>query len=190
MRLLAFFASAAVACATVDSPRLGCLVHPDGSLRQVFGVRGNFIVSSSLVSDVLSFSCDGNVVLAKTPAALLAFDRTGVELARVDASAGKAIFVGLTAILDDKTAFVFNEKEKSWNRSDEHPSVAPPLPFTVRDGLFCFGETKSLPVPGEVQTITRMSADWYHVVTNQGHFALNVDRDEPEIFALPVRSSQ
>lgn len=184
MKFLTLFATAVAAFAAVDGPRVGCLVHPDGSLRQVFGVRGNFIVSSPLAADVLSFSCDGDFLFAKTSNALLAFNRTGAEVARLDTVPGKADFAGLSAILEDDTTLVFNENDRTWHPAAERPPAPP------RDGKILLDLVKAVPVPGEIERIERMSARWLHVVTTEGHFAVDTSRDDPEVFALPVGARQ
>ncbi|MBL8295968.1 MAG: hypothetical protein JNN08_29260 [Bryobacterales bacterium] len=184
MKFLVLFAAAASAFAAVGGPRVGCLVHPDGSLRQVLGVRGNFIVSSPLAADVLSFSCDGDFLFAKTSTTLLAFNRTGAEVARQDTVPGKAAFVGLSVILEDDTALVFNEKDQTWRPAAERPAVPP------RDGKILLDEVKAVPIPGDIERIERMSARWLHVITTEGHFAVDTGRDDPELFALPVGARQ
>lgn len=190
MKLLVLCLSALAAHGAVDNPRVGCLLHPDGTLRQVLGVRGNFIVSSPVASEVLSFSCADGVVLAKTAALLLAFDAEGTELARVDVAPGAASFDGVSAMLEDQTAFRFDVRERAWQRLEERPKDAPPVPFTIRDGVLYAGGTEPVAVPGEVRRIERMSAHWFHAVSSEGHFALNTSGDEPEVFALPIGNTQ
>lgn len=190
MKLLVLFATLAVASAAVDSPRIGCLTDHNGSLRLVSGVRASFLVSPPLVNEVLAFSCDEDVLLVKTATALLALDQAGVELARVDSSVTKVLFAGLTALLDDETAFVFNKKEKAWNQVSERPPPPPPSPYSVRDGAIYSGETQSIPVPGHVRSIESMSSHWIHAVSDQGHFAVLLERGEIEVFALPLRDDQ
>lgn len=190
MKFLALFAAATAAFAAVDGPRVGCLIHPDGSLRQVLGVRGNFIVSSPLTAGVLSFSCEGDFLFAKTSHALLAFDTSGAEVARLDAAPGKAVFARLTVLLEDKTVLVFNPKEQAWQPAPEDSPKPAPRPFLVRGTRLFLDETKSVPVPGEIQRIEPMSARWLHVVTAEGHFAVDTGRDEPEVYVLPVGEAE
>ena len=190
MKPLVLLISALAAHGAVDDPRVGCLLHPDGTLRQVLGVRGNFIVSSPVAGEVLSFSCANDVVLAKTAALLLAFAADGTELARIDTAPGAALFDGMTVTLEDETAFRFNVRERVWQRLDERPADVPPVPFTIRDGVLYAGGTEPVAVPGEVQRMERMSAHWFHAVTSEGHFAISTSGEEPEVFALPIGNGQ
>jgi hypothetical protein len=94
-RHLAAFAlclAAAFAQPAVQTPRAGCLLGADGSLRPVHGIVGALLAGAPAVSDVVSAACSDSLALVKTAASLEVRDGGLKLLARWDAPSGAALF--------------------------------------------------------------------------------------------------
>jgi hypothetical protein len=97
-----FMVASAAAQSGIRPPQLGFAGTADGTLRQVYGVAGNFILGPSVQGKVISEAFSGSFGLLKTETTLEAFDKQGQVLASLDAAAGPALFAfspdGLTGL--------------------------------------------------------------------------------------------
>ena len=103
--LLVFIASCAWAQSGIDTPAIGMIVDPSGSLRSVQGIAGNFLLGPPMATGVLSAACSEQLCLAKTDSKILS--ATG----QVDAPPGPAVFG-----LDRDTAVIFFPQSQTFAR--------------------------------------------------------------------------
>ena len=88
MRGILLLCAAVCACAQsgIEVPSIGVVVDSSGSLRQVEGVAGNFLLGPAMVAGALSAACSERLCLAKTDSKILS--PTG----ETEAPTGPAIF--------------------------------------------------------------------------------------------------
>jgi hypothetical protein len=77
---------------TLLPPRLGYLRDGNNSLRQVLGVRANFVLGSPAAEGAISAAFSGRSGLVKTEGAILVLNDAGQLVARYAAPAGPALF--------------------------------------------------------------------------------------------------
>jgi hypothetical protein len=104
---------AAWAQSGIGTPRAGCLVGPDGSLRPVDGIAGAFLAGDPAAHGVVSAVCSADRALLKTEDAVEIRDGSLRLLARWSAPAGPALFAFGG---DSHTAFVYypGAREMLW----------------------------------------------------------------------------
>ena len=134
-RLLLFLwsvcASAVYLCAQsgIEVPAIGAIVDSSGTLRQVQGVAGSFLLGPASIPGVLSAACSELLCLAKTDSRIVS--ATG----ETDASPGPAIF-GFSG--DD--AIVFFPEPRMFARW--HNDVLDPLDWVVDGEVLSIGATE------------------------------------------------
>jgi hypothetical protein len=75
-----------------DVPRLGWMRAPDGALRPIAGLAGNFLPGEARLAGVRSTASSGSWTLAKTDTELIVLGRDGEEKSRFAAPGTRALF--------------------------------------------------------------------------------------------------
>ncbi len=126
----------------ITPPRVGYIRDEAGALRPVYGLAGSFVLGRPINKrPVISAAFSGRLGLAKTAAALYAFDREGQRLGRLAAADGPAQFVFSP---DGSEAIVFLPDTSEW--------------FRWRDGGF-----QPVPIENTEETVIphRSVAGWW-----------------------------
>jgi len=74
------------------APRIGCVLDPNGGLRPLWGIAGNFVAGERLAEGVISAACRDGRAVVKLDGELLLVDERGVVSGRWQAPPGPALF--------------------------------------------------------------------------------------------------
>ncbi|MCC6587895.1 MAG: hypothetical protein IT168_14470 [Bryobacterales bacterium] len=196
LALLVLVAAPVLAQPAVDLPRLGCIRDSQSQLRIVYGVRASFILSPPVALKVRAFFCSETIIAAQTPDALVAFDQSGAEIARVAVAEDAIVeFESDGKVLVADQLFIFDGKQ--WIEQEGGPpgprrtpasGSAPKLgacTARLEQGKVALCE-ESLPDLPPVLSVERIGPGWLHLRTAEGSFALTLRNGKPETYALPA----
>ena len=206
-RCLILVAAAAglLAQSGITPPRLGYIRDEAGALRPVYGVAGSFVLGRQINKrPVISAAFSGRLGLAKTAAALYAFDREGRRLGRLAAADGPAQFVFST---DVSEAIVFLPDTSEWFRwrnggfqpvpIEDAGEMVIPTGLTLGGGKSLVaadnelvlrmpdGVEKRAPLTEPILSIEWMGEDWIYVREANRHTAARLAGDGLEVYRFP-----
>lgn len=203
--LAGFVALSALAQTAVNLPRVGAFCDGRGQVRLVYGVRANFVVTKPVAAGVRAWAAGEKLVAVKTAEALIALDRDGNELSRLESGDGPAIVsvqgdAAAAYLVDEQKLAVYRKGQWSvgdvsaegtptailWKDGEPQLSVEAVIaPLSVRDGAAWAGD-RQLSIAGVVTGVESMGGAWYHVSTQDTHYAVELRPDQdPAIYELP-----
>lgn len=179
-RIFLLTATALIATAQIEPPRIGYIVDRTGALRPVNGVTGAFTLGPAIASDVVSAAFSGKCLVVKTATELKVDDNA------FEAPTGAAIvtFDGKRRIKE----IFFPEVGMQWiwrdGKFDKFPAAhSSDFDLAIYDGqLQVRGVPVHLPVPAE--RVSRLGEDWLVVYAKDRIFAVRGE----QVFELPEDS--
>jgi hypothetical protein len=197
--ILVAVASVLLAQSGITPPRVGYIRDEAGALRPVYGVTGSFVLGQPIARRVISAAFSGRLGLAKTAAALYAFNREGRRLGRLPVADGPAQFVFSP---DGSEAIVFLPDTSEWFRwsdgafQDTEETVLPTgLTLTGGRSLVAADNELVLRNPdgtetratltGPILSIEWMGEHWIYVREAGRHTAARLTDDGFETYRLP-----
>jgi hypothetical protein len=189
----------------ITPPRVGYIRDEAGALRPVYGVAGSFVLGRPINKrPVISAAFSGRLGLAKTAAAIYAFDREGRRLGRLAAADGPAQFAFSP---DGSEAIVFLPATAEWFRwknagfqpvpSENTRETLIPTGLTLAGGKSLVAEDNELVLrmpdgtekrtilTGPVLNLEWMGEDWIYVRETGRHTAARLAKNGLEVYRFP-----
>lgn len=194
LSLLLLSIASGVAQPSLDLPRLGCLRDAQNQLRFVYGIRGSFVLSRPVATEVSAYYCSEKLIAAQTPKALIAFDQSGLELASIEVAADVTLqFDSDGKVLLSNGVYVFDGKH--WTDQEggspdprRTPTSGPKLTTCtarLEDSKVTLCED-TLPGLPPVVAVEQIGPDWLHIRTSEGSYAVTLRDRKPETYLLPA----
>lgn len=175
-----FIATAHIATAQVEAPRIGYIVDRAGALRPVNGVTGAFTLGPALAGDIVSAAFSGKCLVVKTAGELKVDDHA------FEAPSGPAIVT-----FDEKRRLkevFFPEAGMQWvwrgGRFDEFAAAnSNTVKAVIYEGRL---HVRGVPVhlPSRAERVSDLGEDWLVVYAEDRTFAVRGE----QVFELPEDS--